>query len=441
MSGSSVSRSHVMRLAVPVMLAQAAIAATGVVDTAVMGLYGDKSDLAAVAIASVAFSFIYWGFGFLRMATTGLVAQALGRDDSAEARATLQRGLLLGAAFGLTIFLISPLLRAGVFLPFGAEPDVVALADDYFAARVWGAPALLTQYAITGWLLGTGRTGALLAMQIVMNGVNIVLDIWFVAGLGWGPAGIGAGTAIAEWVALVFGLALVWRSVKPESGLFDRAALLALFNANRDILIRTLALLFAFAWFVRSGAQMGTAQLAGNEVLLQFITVAAFVLDGFAFVAEKEVGEAYGARDPTRLRRAMRVTTELAFGFGIVISVLYLIGGGALIETFVSDAEARQAALAYLPYCAAVPVIGVAAYQLDGFFLGATQGRAMRNAAVVVTLAYVALDMALRPMFGNAGVWLAFLGMYVFRASALGWYLPSLMRATTGPPPPQPQPS
>ena len=441
MSAVYVSRSHVMRLAIPVMLAQAAIAATGVVDTAVMGLYGDKSDLAAVAIASVAFSFIYWGFGFLRMATTGLVAQALGRSDQAEARATLQRGLLIGAAFGLVIFLLSPLLRMGVFLPFGAEPDVVDLADGYFAARVWGAPALLTQYAITGWLLGTGRTGALLAMQVVMNGVNIVLDIWFVAGLGWGPAGIGAGTAIAEWVALLFGLALVWRSLQPEAGLFDRAALLALFDANRDILIRTLALLFAFAWFVRSGAQMGTAQLAGNEVLLQFITVAAFVLDGFAFVAEKEVGEAYGARDPARLRRAMRVTTELAFGFGLIISALYLFGGGAIISGFISDPDARDAALTFLPYCAAVPIIGVAAYQLDGFFLGATQGRAMRNAAIFVTVAYVTLDLILRPLFGNAGVWIAFLGMYVFRAAALGWYLPSLMRATASPPPPQPQQS
>ncbi|NQY97767.1 MAG: MATE family efflux transporter, partial [Henriciella sp.] len=138
------SRSRVLRLAVPVMLAQAAIAATGVVDTAVMGLYGDKSDLAAVAVASVAFSFIYWGFGFLRMSTTGLVAQALGRGDEAEARATLQRGLLLGAAFGVSIFILSPILRLGVFAPFGAEPDVVELADGYFAARVWGAPALLT---------------------------------------------------------------------------------------------------------------------------------------------------------------------------------------------------------------------------------------------------------------------------------------------------------
>lgn len=423
------SRSRVLRLAVPVMLAQAAIAATGVVDTAVMGLYGDKSDLAAVAVASVAFSFIYWGFGFLRMSTTGLVAQAMGRGDEAEARATLQRGLLLGAAFGISIFVLSPILRLGVFAPFGAEPDVVDLADGYFAARVWGAPALLTQYAITGWLLGTGRTGALLAMQVVMNGVNIVLDVWFVAGLGWGPAGIGAGTAIAEWVALVFGLALIWRSLKREQGLLDRPALMALFNANRDILIRTLALLFAFAWFVRSGAQMGTAQLAGNEVLLQFITVAAFVLDGFAFVAEKEVGEAYGARSVPRLRRAMRLTSELAFAFGAVIALAYLFGGTAIIERFVSDVEARDAALAFLPYCAAVPLIGVAAFQLDGFFLGATQGRAMRNAAIVVTFAYVALDLTLRPIWGNTGVWLAFLGMYVFRMAALGYYLPSLIRA------------
>lgn len=426
---------NVLRLALPVMLAQAAIAATGVVDTAIMGLYGHKSDLAAVAIASVAFSFIYWGFGFLRMSTTGLVAQAMGQSKVSEARATLQRGLLIGAGFGLIILALAPMLRHGIFLPFGAEPDVVSLADGYFAARVWGAPALLTQYAITGWLLGTGRTGALLAMQIVMNAVNIVLDVWFVAGLGWGPAGIGAGTAIAEWVSLLFGLALIWKSLRRERDLLDRTALIALFNANRDILIRTLALLFAFAWFVRSGAQMGTAQLAGNEVLLQFITVAAFVLDGFAFVAEKEVGEAYGARDVRRLRRAMRLTTELAFAFGAAISLAYLIGGSVLIEQFIRDAEARQAALAFLPYCAAVPVIGVAAFQLDGFFLGATQGRAMRNAGLGVTLAYVSLDMLLRPALGNAGVWLAFLGMYVLRAGALGLYLPSLMRATRDPHP------
>ena len=441
MSETALSRSRVMRLAVPVMLAQAAIAATGVVDTAVMGLYGDKTDLAAVAIASVAFSFIYWGFGFLRMSTTGLVAQALGRGDQAEARATLQRGLLIGAALGLAIFVVSPILGRVVFSPFGADPDVVQHADGYFSARVWGAPALLTQYAITGWLLGTGRTGALLAMQVVMNGVNIALDVWFVAGLGWGPAGIGAGTAIAEWVALLFGLALIWPSLKREAGLFDRIALVALLSANRDILIRTLAMLLCFAWFVRSGAQLGTEYVAGYEVLLQFITVAAFVLDGIAFVAEKEIGEAYGARDRRKLLRAMRITTELAFAFAILVSALYWVGGSWVISTFISDAEARSVALTFLPYCALVPVIGVLAYQLDGFLLGATRGQALRTAAAVVTLVYIPLDLIMRDQFGNTGVWLAFLGMFVVRVAAHGWFVPSLMRATSGQRQRPPQPS
>ncbi|MEM9375009.1 MAG: MATE family efflux transporter [Pseudomonadota bacterium] len=430
MTEAALSRYRVLQLAVPVMLAQAAIAATGVVDTAVMGLYGDKADLAAVAVASVAFSFIYWGFGFLRMSTTGLVAQALGRDDAAEARATLQRGLLIGGAFGGAIFLSSPLLGAVVFAPFGAEPDVVDLAGGYFSARVWGAPALLTQYAITGWLLGTGRTGALLAMQIVMNGVNIILDIWFVAGLGWGPAGIGAGTAIAEWVALVFGLAIIGRSLKPERNVFDRAALIALFNANRDILIRTLAMLFCFAWFVRSGAQLGTEYVAGNEVLLQFITVSAFVLDGFAFVAEKEVGEAYGARDRDKLVRAMRITTELAIGFAVLISLIYWSGGGWVIARFISDPDARAVALAFLPYCAFIPIIGVLAYQFDGFLIGATRGQALRIAATIVALIYLPLDLFLRDCLGNTGVWLAFLGMFLVRVLAHGWFLPGLIRAT-----------
>jgi MATE family multidrug resistance protein len=289
-------------------------------------------------------------------------------------------------------------------------------------------------------LLGTGRTGALLAMQIVMNGVNIILDVCFVMGLGWGPVGIGAGTAIAEWVALAFGIAIVFKALKREPGLFDRSALLAMFNANRDILIRTLALLFCFAWFIRSGAMMGTAQLAGNEVLLQFITVSAFVLDGFAFVAEKEVGEAYGGRNPVRLRRAMRVTTELALVSGVLFSAVYFIGGSAVIETFIKDEEARAAALAFLPYCAIVPLIGVPAWQLDGFFLGATRGCAMRTSGVFSAVAYVSMDILLRPLWGNTGVWLAFLSMYVFRAGALAVFLPSLLKASEDQPQPlQPQ--
>ena len=438
MADTALTRSKVLALAVPVMLAQAATASTGIVDTAVMGLYGTKFDLGAVGVAAVVMNFLYWAFGFLRMSTTGLSAQANGSGDRLEVQTVLQRALLLGGALGLTILILSPLLRLAIFQPFEAGSEVKTLAKTYFDARVWGAPAVLMGYGITGWLLGTGRTGQLLAFQIVMNGTNGVLDIWFVAGLGWGPAGIGAGTAIAEWVALAFGLVLVRKGFTRSGALFDRERLGALINANRDILIRTLALLFCFAWFVNSGASLGTATLAGNEVLLQFVSVSAFVLDGFAFVAEKEIGEAYGARSRARLVRAMRLTSEIAAGFAVVIALAYFFGGGWIIANFVADEEARAVALTYLPYCAAVPVVGLACWQLDGFFLGATQGKALRNAGVLAALLYVGTDVLLKAQFANSGVWIAFLSMYVWRAAGLGLYLPSMLARVSESQRPQP---
>jgi len=423
------TRRKTLELALPIIAAQAATATTGIVDTAVMGRFGDKADLAAVAIAAVAYSFIYWGFGFLRMSTTGLSAQANGRGDEAEKRAVLLRALALGGAIGLALLILSPLLKRLAFAAFAGTEHVETLAGAYFDARIWGAPAYLMGLAVTGWMLGTGKTGQMLAFQVVMNTVNAGLDTWFVAKMDWGPAGIGAGTAIAEWTALLFGLALVFPAFRGAANLFDRARLAALFGANRDIMIRTLALVLCFGWFVRSGTLISTAITAGNEVLLQFITVAAFVLDGFAFVAEKEAGEAYGARSGPRLARAMRLTTEFAVIAGAAFALTYFFAGGWVIGTFIRDEEARAAALAYLPWCALVPLIGIAPWQLDGLFLGTTQGRALRNAGVIVAVLYIGTDLILRPAFGNTGVWIAFLLMYVYRAAALGLYVPGLFRS------------
>lgn len=422
------TRTDVLKLAWPVVLAQAATSMTGVVDTIVMGSYGDKFDLGAVAVSAAAFGFIYWGFGFLRMSTTGLTAQAIGAGKDDESRATLQRSLTLGLAFSLVLLASFPLLKWGSFAAFQAEPAVEVLGRTYFDTRIWGAPALLMSYGINGWLLGMGRTRALLAYQIVLNGTNAGLDWYFVAELGWGPAGIGAGTSIAEWAALGFGLWLVRDGLKSGAPLLDPAALKALFMANRDIMIRTLALIFCFAWFVNSGAKQGTANLAGNEVLLVFLTVAANVLDAFAFVTEKEVGEAFGSGSDTRVRRSIRITGELALVFGVLISLLFYFAGAAAIASFVQDVEARDAAIHYLPYCAAVPTVGIAAWQLDGVFIGATQGRALRNAGLVSAVMYIATDVLLSAEYGNTGVWLAMLSMYIYRAICLGAFWPNLMK-------------
>lgn len=431
-SAPPLTHRRVLTLAWPIILAQAASATPGMVDTAVMGLYGRATDLAAVAVASVCFSFLYWGFGFLRMSTTGLAAQAVGAHSAAEANAVLVRSLALGAGLGLGLLLSFPVLEQVALFAFQAPQAAEEGARAYFSARIGGAPAALMGFALTGWLLGTGRTRGLLVFQLVLNGVNAGLDAALVGFSRWGPAGIGAGTALSEWVACALGLFLVRDGLRFGGvGLWDRRALAAMLSVNRDVMIRTLALLFCFAWFVNGSGVLGEATLAGNQILLQLVAVSAFVLDAFAFVAEKEVGEAFGARDPAALSRAMRITSKLAVLMAAGFSALFFLAGAPLIEGWVRDPEALRVAVFYLPWCAAVPLVAVPAWQLDGIFLGATQGRALRNAAVAATVLYCSTDLLLRSSFGNSGAWSAFLAMYAYRAVTLGAFLPALRRAVS----------
>lgn len=421
------TRRAVLALAWPIVLSQSATALPGVVDTAVMGRTGTATDLAAVAVAAVLFQFLYWAFGFLRMSTTGLTAQARGRGDEGEVQAQLLRGLAIALALGLAVQAASPVVKHLALQVFQASAAVEAEALAYFDARILGAPAALLGFVINGWLLGVGRTRALLAYQLVLNGSNAALDVALVAGAGWGAAGIGAGTALAEGLALIVGLWLVRADLGWRAGLWRGDAVRKVFAANVDILLRTLALLTAFGWFVNAGARQGDAEAAGNQVLLQFIAVSAFVLDAFAFLAEKETGEAVGAGGRPRLVRAIRYTSELALAFGAVFSLGFLALGPSVIRVFVADPAAQAVALTHLPWCAAVPLVGVFAWQLDGVFLGATRGPTLRNAAIAATAAYIALDLSLRGS-GNAGVWTAFVAMYALRAVALAPGLPALFR-------------
>ncbi|MXO87767.1 MATE family efflux transporter [Altererythrobacter aestuarii] len=420
------------------MLGQASIPLVGVVDATVIGRTGDAAALAGVALGATVIGLIFWSFGFLRMGMTGLTAQADGANDRQEVEALLLRALLIGFGIGLALLALQWPLGSLAFSLLAGGEDVTAEASQYVSARFFGAPAALCVFAINGWLLGLGRTRSALVLQIVMNIVNVIADLVLVWGYDMGAAGVGIGTALAEWTALAVGLVLAGRVAggsfaaiirrMPRSAIIDPAALKRLFAVNRDIMIRTLALLFMFTWYANAGARLGTVQLAANHVLLQFINMAAFVLDAFAFTAESRVGNAIGARSKATFLRAVRLAGEFSLAAALVLSAVFLIGGPAVIGFITTDPLVRAEAMRFMPFAALVPLIGMPSWLLDGIFIGATRGRALRNAGVLATLLYLALDLVMRPQ-ENLGVWIAFSASYFFRAGALALYLPGLLRS------------
>ncbi len=419
------------------MLGQASVPLVGIADTAVIGRTGDTAGLAGVALGASVIMLVFWTFGFLRMGLTGLTAQAAGQQDTREVEALLLRSLVIGFALGLVLWALSWPITAGLFALLAGGEAITAEASAYVTARFFGAPAALTVYAFTGWLLGLGRTREALVLQIVMNIANIAADITLVWGFDMGAMGVGMGTAFAEWLALIVGLALVARVAgaslpaiiarTPRATLLDRARLAALFAVNRDIMIRTIALLILFLWFANAGARLGAAALAANHILLQFVNFAAFVLDAFAFTAESRVGNAIGQKDRARFLKAIRLTSEFSLGSAVLLTGMFLIAGGPIIAFLAKDAAVVAEARSYLIYAALIPLLGLPSWMLDGIFIGATRGAALRNAGVMATLAYIALDLALRPM-GNQGVWLALTASFLLRAGGLAVYLPALLR-------------
>ncbi|WP_404710890.1 MATE family efflux transporter [Sphingomonas sp. MMS24-J13] len=428
------TRLAVFAQAWPIVIGQALVPLVGIVDVVVIGRASDAAALAGVAIGSAIINLIFWTFGFLRMGVTGLTAQARGAGDQAEVAAALVRTLLLGLAIGAVLLLLSPAIVPLALRMMSVPPSAEGAARAFVAARFFGAPGALGFYAIHGWLIGLGRTRLALGCQLAMNGVNLALDVLFVGGFGLGALGVGIGTAIAEWSALAAGLfvagrLLGWRAMlaMPRAALFARAQMRRLIDVNIDIMIRTLGLLIMFTWFSRAGARLGTVPLAANHVLMQFVSVSAYVLDGFAFTAEARVGAAVGAGSRPAFLRAMRLTGEFSLAGGILFSGLIVMLGSSLIDFVTRDPAVRTQAVALLPYCALVPLLGFPSWLLDGIFIGATRGRVLRNAAIIATSAYLLTDFLCRRL-GEDGVWIALLASYVYRAITLGICLPGLVR-------------
>jgi MATE family multidrug resistance protein len=438
---------RVFLLAIPLILSNLTQPLLSTVDTILSGHLPGPAALGGVAIGGIFFNSVFWTFGFLRMTTTGLVAQSHGAQDYQELRLHFARAFISAVAIGALILLIrTPLISLSIQL-LGAGPAVAQNAAVYCHIRIWSAPAALANYVILGALLGRQRARTALAVQAVINVVNVAVALWLVMQLHWGVAGIATATMAADYAGLLLGQVIVAQS-KMLSGpasegrirwknLTHGPSLVHLFALNRDILLRTLSLVAAYAWFTRSGARMGDVTLAANAVLMNLHGIASYALDGFANATEALVGEAIGARRLADYRAVLRASTVAAAVVAALISLAYLAFGGELIWIFTNEQSVRLMAARTLPWAIAMPLLSVWGFQLDGIFIGATRARDLRDAMLVSFLAYLALAVVLERWLGNNGLWAAFVCFMILRAITLGLRLPGiekLFAATTAAP-------
>ncbi len=424
-----------LAIAFPILLSSITTPFIGIVDTAALGQLGHPHLIGGVAIGGVIFSLIYWAFGFLRMGTTGLTAQSIGAGDLKEAAAVFLRALIVAVLAGITLIVLQHPIGAVAFVLIEGSGLVEEAAQSYYAVRIWGAPAALANYAILGWFVGRGEAKIVLALTLLLNATNIALDAFFVLGLGLEVRGVAYGTLIAETVAVAAGLTLAFRAIAKTAArpsrlrVFEPSRFMRGLIVNADIMVRTLALVFAFALFAAKSAKAGDLTLAVNAVLANFFHLSAYLLDGFAFAAQALVGQAIGGRSFARFRNAVTVSSAWAFFIGAVLSLAYIAFGGLFIDILTVNEEIRAAARGYLFWVALAPLTGVACFQLDGIFIGATRTADMRNMMLVSLAIYLLALWWLTPLYGNHGLWAALILFFVARSLTLGARYPALERS------------
>jgi MATE family multidrug resistance protein len=430
-----VSHRKVWMLAGPIILSNISVPLVGAVDTAVVGHLPEPQSIGAVALGALIFSFLYWGFSFLRMGTTGFIAQAYGAGDWKALSDTLLRVLILAPLLGLVTIVIGwPLIDFVLYL-IDSSAGVEALAADYSHIRIWSAPAVLCVYAFTGIFIGMHNTRAAFVLQLILNITNVLLDLLFVLGFNWGVEGVALASVLAEYLAMLCGFYLLRTQIRNAIGHFNRARLLArdalvkLFAANSNIFIRTLCLLFAFSYFTAKSASQGEVILAANAILLHLQSSMAFGLDGFAHAVEALAGSAYGAGRQRVFRRAVLLTSFWGAVIALLAGLVYFVFGDAIITLFTSIDAVADTASRYLPWMVIAPILSVWSFQLDGIFIGTGHTRAMRNAMIFSLVAYLLLLQLTIPMFGNHGLYFGLAFFMLIRALSLLFYFPGIEAA------------
>ncbi|MBE9013552.1 MATE family efflux transporter [Pseudanabaenaceae cyanobacterium LEGE 13415] len=397
----------------------------GLLDLAFLGHLSEIRHLAGVALATVLFNYLYWTFGFLRMSTTGMTAQAVGREEEAETiRIGLRHGIL-ALLLGVVIVLLQVPIRQLGFALLSATSEVKAAGEAFYNALIWGAPATLINFVIIGWLLGRSRSHSVLILTAINSIANVVLDYALIVRLGWASTGAGLSTAISQYLTLVAGLLILSRTVQLRghiTRLWDLSALKTVFSLNRDIMIRTFVLISTFAVFTNLGSAFGAVPLSANALLLQVVTLAAYFIDGIAFATETFAGVLYGEGNDRQLKQLVQWAGGISLIIGILFAIAFISFPTALFGRLTAHTEVLLYLRQYVFWLLPILGFGSIAYLLDGYFLGLTQGRVLRRAMLQsVFVGFLPIAILAWYWKSNHGLWLALSGFMMMRSMTLGW--------------------
>ncbi|HIK14184.1 MAG TPA: MATE family efflux transporter [Leptolyngbyaceae cyanobacterium M33_DOE_097] len=400
----------------------------GLLDLAFLGHLTEIRHLAGVALANVLFNYLYWTFGFLRMSTTGMTAQAMGRDDESEMVLIGLRHGILALLLGVGMIILHVPIRHVEFAILGGTPEVEAAGQAFYNALVWGAPATLINFVIIGWFLGRSQSSSVLILTAVNSVANIMLDYWFVVRLGWASMGAGASTALSQYLMLFTGILLLTRAIQLKqitghlANLWNPAALKTLFTLNRDLVIRTFVLISTFAVFTNLGSAFGSIPLSANAILLQVVTLAAYFIDGIAFATETLAGLFRGQGNDSQLRQLVWVAGGMSLLIGILFAIAFIGYPGVLFKRLTSHTPVLIYLEQYVVWLLPVLGFGSIAYMLDGYFLGLTQGKILRQAMLQsVLIGFVPCAVIAWSLQSNHWLWLALSLFMAMRSLSLGW--------------------
>ena len=418
----------ILNLAIPNIISNLSIPLLSSVDTAVVGHLDKVSYLGAIALGTMIFNFIYWGFGFLRMGTTGLTAQALGRKDEHQIILTLARAVAFAVIFAVTIFVLQNFISYAAFYLINATPEVELYAKAYFDIRIYAAPATLALYGFHGWFLGMQNSKYPLILAVVVNLLNIFFNLLFIYYFDMKTEGVALGTVCAQYLGLILAVVLYLKKYSQYNSffninhVFEINALKIFFKVNSDIFIRTLGLIFVFSYFTAVSAEFGEDILAVNTILLQLWMILAYGVDGFAFAAESLVGKYFGARNHSKLKEVVKLSFIWGTILGIILSAIYWILGESILRVYTDKQDLIELSKQFFIWTIIAPLVNGICFIWDGVFIGATATKAMRNSMIFSIAVFFIIFLTTKSELGNNGLWFAMTAFMILRGITLSLY-------------------